>query len=229
MKTIGVLGGLGPQATIDFEARVHTVSQRLIPPHGNSGYPPLVVVYFRQPPVVMGEDGTPIFPIQPNPALLEAAARLGALADFLVITSNGVHLLQGPIQEAAGRPVLSMLELAVGEAQRRGLRKVGVLSYGRAPVYQPLLEPAGLPYVALPDALKARLDQAIEVYWEGRETVADCQAAVDAVAWLRAAGADGIILGCTEIPLLLGAALDAPDLINPGALLAEAAVRHAME
>ena len=29
MKTIGVLGGLGPQATMDFEARIHTVSQQL--------------------------------------------------------------------------------------------------------------------------------------------------------------------------------------------------------
>src|SRR5262245_30993925 len=40
MKTIGVLGGLGPQATMDFEARVHRVAQRLIPPDKNCGYPP---------------------------------------------------------------------------------------------------------------------------------------------------------------------------------------------
>ena len=39
MKTIGVLGGLGPQATMDFEERIHTVSQQLIAQHGNSGYP----------------------------------------------------------------------------------------------------------------------------------------------------------------------------------------------
>jgi hypothetical protein len=31
MKTIGVPGGLGPQATLDFEARVHAAAQRLIP------------------------------------------------------------------------------------------------------------------------------------------------------------------------------------------------------
>jgi aspartate racemase len=40
---------------------------------------------------------------------------------------------------------------------------------------------------------------------------------------------EGIILGCTEIPLLLGEAADGPDLINPLQLLAEAAVRFAME
>jgi aspartate racemase len=45
---------------------------------------------------------------------------------------------------------------------------------------------------------------------------------------LRARGVDGVILGCTEIPLLLPAELDAPDVVNPTALLAEAAVRYAM-
>ena len=50
MKTIGVLGGLGPQATMDFEARVHRVAQRLSRRSYNGGYPPMVVYYFRQPP-----------------------------------------------------------------------------------------------------------------------------------------------------------------------------------
>jgi hypothetical protein len=47
VKTIGVLGGFGPQTTMDFEARVHRVAQRLIPPHWNAGYPPMVVYYCR--------------------------------------------------------------------------------------------------------------------------------------------------------------------------------------
>jgi aspartate/glutamate racemase len=45
---------------------------------------------------------------------------------------------------------------------------------------------------------------------------------------LRGRGVDGIILGCTEIPLLLENA-DQPDLISPIALLAEAAVKFAMD
>jgi aspartate/glutamate racemase len=48
------------------------------------------------------------------------------------------------------------------------------------------------------------------------------------VATLRNRSVDGIILGCTEIPLLLQADLGDADLINPGAVLAEAAVRYAM-
>lgn len=49
-----------------------------------------------------------------------------------------------------------------------------------------------------------------------------------AVAVLRSRGVDGIILGCTELPLLLEADLADADLLNPGALLAEASVRQVM-
>jgi RNA polymerase sigma factor (sigma-70 family) len=55
VKTIGVLGGIGPQATMDFERRLHRVAQRLLPQRGNTGYPPMVVHYHRRPPFVMGE------------------------------------------------------------------------------------------------------------------------------------------------------------------------------
>src|SRR3954468_23949818 len=87
MKTIGVLGGLGPQATMDFEARLHRAAQRVIPPHLNSGYPPMVVWYCRHPPVVGAEDGRPELPLRADPRLLDAARRLGQMADFLVIPS----------------------------------------------------------------------------------------------------------------------------------------------
>ena len=53
------------------------------------------------------------------------------------------------------------------------------------------------------------------------------QSAEDALNELRARSVDGIILACTEIPLLLGERATASDLINPLQLLADAAVRHA--
>src|SRR5688572_14845591 len=62
MKTIGILGGLGPQATTDLEARIHLVSQKLIPQHQNTGYPPVIVIYHRHVPVLLKEDKTPVVP-----------------------------------------------------------------------------------------------------------------------------------------------------------------------
>ncbi len=51
----------------------------------------------------------------------------------------------------------------------------------------------------------------------------------EAILTLRHEGVDGIILGCTEIPLLLQGEADMPDLLNPAQVLAEATVRYALE
>jgi hypothetical protein len=139
VRTIGVLGGLGPQATMVFEVRVHHVAQHLIPPNRNGGYPPMVVYYCRHAPFLLTDKGTPQLPLRPDPRLLEAAKRLGGLADFLVITTNGPHLLQAEIEQAAGRKVLSMVEATLEEV-RRQWKRVGVLGLDDPVIYT---EPLG--------------------------------------------------------------------------------------
>ena len=64
---------------------------------------------------------------------------------------------------------------------------------------------------------------------EGRDGKEETEAARAAVGALRARSVEAAVLGCTEIPLLLRDESDAADLINPVELLAEAAVRFAIE
>ena len=228
MQRIGVLGGLGPQATMDFERRVHEVAQALLPQRANYGYPPMVVYYLRHAPVLVSEEGEPILPMQADPRLFEAARTLGACSDFLVITANAPHLFALQIAEAAGVDVLSMIDVTVQEVQRRGWRRVGLLGLGEPRVYEVPLDALGIAYSVISRAARDRLDEAILALMAGAETEDDRQAARDAVGTLRQRGVDGIVLGCTEIPLLLGEGSDAEDLVNPAALLAEAAVRRAI-
>jgi aspartate racemase len=228
VKTIGVLGGIGPQATIDFETRLHRVAQQLIPQHLNSGYPPLVVYYCRHAPVRVREDGTPQFPIQADPQLFEAARRLGTLADFLVITANGPHMFQEQIEQAAGCRVLSMIEVTLADVHRRRWSRVGVLGFGDPLIYTKPLGEASIAYETLDAELRARLDRSIMEFMEGRDDAESTAVAREALASLRSRGVDGVILGCTEIPLLLHESVAEPDLINPSQLLAEETVRYAM-
>jgi aspartate racemase len=229
MKTIGVLGGVGPQATMDFEVRVHAISQRLLPPNANRGYPPMLVYYHRGGLDEMGDDGTPAVPLRAEPCLLDAARRLGGWADFLVIPCNSAHRWRAQIEAAAGRPVLSMVDLAIEEACRRQSQTMGLATYGAPIVYRQPLEQRGVRCESLPEALQARLDPAIIAFHAGQTGAEASAIAREAVVTLRTRPVDCIILGCTEIPLLLGAEADAPDLINPAALLADAAVRYAMK
>jgi aspartate racemase len=230
MKRIGVLGGMSAQATMDFEARVHRCSQRLIPQRWNDGYPPMVVWYHRRLPFRVTDDGQPMVPRQVDPHLVDAAAWLGRAADFLVVPCNAAHVGLREITAAAGCPVLSMIDVVLDDVARRGCARVGVLGFGGAlPLYVDPLCQRAVRCETIDAAVQAPLDAAIRAVMEGREGAADAAAARAAVDALRARAVDGIVLGCTEIPLLLGDAATADDLINPAALLAEATVRLAME
>jgi aspartate racemase len=229
MKTIGILGGIGPQATMELERRIHRVAQRHIAPRGNQGYPPLVTVFMRYAPVLVDEESRPIEPRQADPRLFEAARKLGDWADVIVVPSNTPHQFLDRLRESAGAEVLDMIAIALAEVERRGVRPVGVLGLGVTHVYLDPLRERGVP-TRVPDSEEQEsLDRSIIRLMEGRDGEAEREAAAAALASVRDQGAAQTILGCSEIPLLLGEAAQADDLVDPVQLLAEAAVSAALE
>lgn len=228
MKTIGILGGLGPQATMDLEIRLHKAAQRLIPPMQNSGYPPMVVQYYRHPPVLLTEQHVPVFPWQPDPRLLDTARKLGPLADFIIIPSNGAHLFKNNIEQSANREVLSMIDITLDEVVKRKWKRIGALGMMNAKVYTNRLQEMGLQVEIIGDDLQLQLNQAILKLMEGNAGDNERAAARKAIEELRSKNVDGIIPGCTEIPLLLGDDMNSTDIINPAQLLADAAIQKAI-
>ena len=228
MQTIGVLGGLGPQATMDFEQRIHKVSQSLIPPKMNRGYPPMITWFHRNSPMIVDEHIHPIHPLTVNPILLDAAGKLGPLVDFIVIPSNTPHLFTKDIEAASGKPVLSILGVTLDQVRQRGWQHIGVIGFRDPVFYTKPLEDLGIRYSGIQPETAARLNKAIMSVMEGHNDARSSAAAHHAVRELRAAQVDGIILGCTEIPLLVPDVALEDDVLNPAQLLAEAAVRRAI-
>jgi aspartate racemase len=160
------------------------------------------------------------------------AEKLGALSDFLVIASNALHFWKTEIETAAGKAVLSMVDVTIAEVAARKAVKVGLMAIGftsKHRLYQEPLEALGIDYVVLPDEFVGELDTALFAVMEGREDEGSRRIAHQALEYLRSAGADQIILGCTEVPLLLTDELASTDVINPAEILAQAAVRRAIE
>jgi aspartate racemase len=226
---IGVLGGIGPQPTVDFERMVHEEAPSFIEPHLNQGSPPMVTVYLRHAPVVLAEDGRPREPLALDPRVLEAARRLGEWADFIVVVSNTPHLFLDEIHRAAGREVASMVDVTVEELRRRGPDPVGLTGLGIPRIYSERLETEKINFLVPPSEVRDRLDDAILRLMEGKQGDAHRRAAREAVKSVRAQGVSAVVLGCTEIPLLPGPEAGAPDLVHPARLLARAAVRRAVE
>lgn len=229
MKTIGILGGFGPQATLELEQQLHQFSQQLIPPDHNGGYPPIITIYHRHAPFILKEDFSPVFPLKADPRLLASAKRLGPMVDFIIIPSNGVHLIQKELEEASGRPLLSMIDLTIDEVLKRQWSKIGVVGFmGKPMIYIDRLHQLRLSYETIDDALQERLNSSIMKVMEGKNDAADSAVALEVIRQLRSKNVDGIILGCTELPLLLGKHATEKDLINPSLILAEGAVKYSL-
>lgn len=214
---------------MDIERRLHAEAQRRIAPSFNGGYPPLLVWYCRHAPILVDDAGRATLPVTADPRLLDAAAKLGPLCDFLILGSNGVDQLRAEVARAAGKPVVSIIEATLAEVRRRQWRRVGVIALGGGAIYVDPLTAAGvaceIPYAAA----NGRIAAAVFATMEGRADAAASAVIRDVVNDLRNRGVDGIILGCTEVPLLLGDEADtAADLINPNQMLAQAAIAHAI-
>jgi aspartate racemase len=102
------------------------------------------------------------------------------------------------------------------------------LGFGDPLVCTKPLGELNIAYETLDGELRAKLDGSIIRVMEGRDDAESATLASEAIAALRARGVDGIILGCTELPLLLNENVDEPDLVNPAQLLAEATVKYAL-
>ncbi len=229
MKTIGILGGFGPDATIELERRILEESRRRIPPALNGGYPPVVTFHLRHPPVRHEHGAPPAGPLRIDDRVLEAARRLGALADLLIIGANAPHLFADEIAAAAGCEVVSMVDVVVEEIRRRPVAPVGLLGLGVPEAYVKRLDREGIATVVADPQARRDLDEGILRTLEGRTTDTHREAAREAVRSVRARGAQATVLGCTEIPILLATGAVAPDLIDPGPLVVRAAVARAID
>lgn len=217
MKTLGVLGGMGPAATVAFLARL----QALTPASGDADHIRVLM------------DLNPHVPDR-NTRPGEAEVELGAMArrlaaagaEVLAMPCNTAHAQAAGIR-AAGLPFIDMIAETTAAARATGAAAVGVLATGggRA-LYAPALKAAGLTPVLLEEADQARfmaLIYAVKAGDVGPGRRAEMRALAQA---LLDAGAGAVIAGCTEVPLLLSPDdLDAP-LVDSAEVLARACVER---
>jgi aspartate racemase len=210
MKTIGLIGGMSWESTIPYYRIINeAVKERLGGLH--SARLVLHSVDFHeiermQAAAAWDEAGA---------ALAAAAASLRAAgADFLVLCTNTMHKVAPAMERAAGLPLLHIADPTAAAARALGLTRVGLLGTRftmEEDFYKGRLRDQHGLEVLVPDpAARATVHQVI--YQElclGQVREESREAYRRVIAGLVAAGAQGIILGCTEIGLLVGPG-DAP-------------------
>jgi aspartate racemase len=165
--------------------------------------------------------------------LAEEAARLeGAGADLLVLCTNTMHKVADHVERAVTIPLLHLGDVTARAVLVTGCRTVGLLGTGftmSQAFYRERLESFGLTVLVPSEEDRALVHRVIyEELCLGVVRQESREAYVEVASRLVAAGAEGVILGCTEIELLLGPD-DIPVPVFPTTRLhVEAAVDEAL-
>jgi aspartate racemase len=229
VKTIGLLGGMSWQSTLAYYRFLNEETAARL-----GGYHSARLVLYSV-------DFHGIESAMSRGAWDEAAAVLAdaarrvetAGAEVLILTSNTLHRVAGQVESAVSIPFLHIVDATAASILDANVRTVGLLGTRfvmEQPFYRERLEAAGLK-VLIPDA-KDR-DIVHRVIFEelvlGRVVPSSRAAYQRVMRDLCAAGAQGIVLGCTEIAMLVGAADSPVPVFDTTALHARAAVDFALD
>jgi aspartate racemase len=228
-KRIGILGGMSPESTVAYyEYITRTYTER----YGDYGYPEIMIYSVSFQPYVdwPNQDRWDLV----AQGLARAAQKLEAAgADLILIATNTMHLVFDQVQASVQTPMLSLLDAIAKAILARGLKRVGLLGTRftmEKAFYQDALARQGIT-VLVPNA--ADREYVNDVIYDELVTgqIRDESRAGFAAIVRRLAerGAEGVILGCTEIPLLIGEADVGLPLFNTTAIHAEAALHYACE
>jgi aspartate racemase len=165
--------------------------------------------------------------------MLSSADKLaGAGADFLICPDNTIHQALPHVLPRSPRPWLHIAEVVAAQAVERGFRRLaltGTRWLVESEVYPEKLAARGLEYRRPEAAEREELSRIIMdelVYGDFRPaSVARFQRVIER---LKGEGCDAVVLGCTEIPLIISDANSALPTLDSTRLLARAALRRAV-
>ena len=202
VKTLGVLGGLGPMATVYFMEMV----TRLTDAETDQMHIPMIVISDPTTPdrtaYILGRSDE-----DPLPRMIANAKRLErAGADLLVMPCNTAHYCYEAICAEVGVPMLNIIRETVDSAKKAvpGLKKLGVLATEgtlQAGSYQQACRDAGLE-CAEPDERDRRLLTRIIYDQVKAGRPVDNACFMDLVSRMRAKGCQAVVLGCTELSVI---------------------------
>jgi aspartate racemase len=204
MATLGLVGGLGPESTIDYYRRILEAWQR----HDRSTAPAIVIdsldVQRALRLVATDRPGLTEY-------LLASLVRLGrAGVDFAAMTANTPHIVFDELAARSPVPLISIVEVCGEEARRRGLARLLLLGTRftmEAPFYLDVCARSSVTVVRPGDEDRSWIhDRYVGELLEGEFRDETRRRFVSLVECLRdEEHVDGVILGGTELPLLLPA------------------------
>ena len=165
--------------------------------------------------------------------MLSSAEKLAKMgADFLICPDNTIHQAFGLVEPRSPRPWLHIAQEVATEAHRSHYKRLGVLGTRylmEGPVYLEKLKAAGVEHRIPDPQQRESINQIIMNELVNAQFTADSLAYFqDVIRSLAEQGCDAVVLGCTEIPLLVSPDSSPLPTLDSTRLLAKAAVKKAV-
>ncbi len=228
-KIIGILGGMGPEATADlFYMIIRATPVEKDQDHietiiySNSKVP-------DRTPAILGEGPSPVAEMVKVARKLEEAG-----ADFLIIPCNTAHYFIDEVREAVGIPILHMIELTAkkigndfSQVKRAGL--IATIGTIKSRIYSQSFDEVQVDILIPPNGLQLETMKAIYQHIKTGDLEGGKEILLRVADSIIQEGAQIIICGCTEVSLVLKNGDLPMPVVDPLQILTETAVKFAQE
>jgi len=227
MKTIGIIGGIGPESTVDYYKEIIST---FVNKHAALAYPE-IIIYSANMNELMEFVGAQQWPQLSEWLLNKISSIHRAGAEFAAIASNTPHIVFDEVKSKSPIPLLSIVESTCAKAQNMELKNVGLMGTKltmEADFYKKPFISKGISVVVpseeeqkfIHHKLFSEIELGILKESTREELLALAKRMVDEN------GIDSLILGCTELPLILTKSQFGIPFLNTTAIHCESIISY---
>lgn len=227
-KTIGILGGMGPEASCNLYAQIIKYAQQKYGAVQDSDFPPIIINSLS----LQGTDETGIFDEKlVQGQLIEGVKKLEAAGcDFIIIACNTVHHILATMQSNIKIPIFSLIEKTKDRVIVSGYTKVALFTSettNRLKLYQNIFDTDHIEIISSTREQQDILTKVIKNVMQGIHGSNDTKLLNKIIREYVNQGAQAVILGCTEFPLAINQTQTEVNLIDSVEVIAQFAVDFA--
>jgi aspartate racemase len=203
-KTIGVLGGMGPEASSNLYSKIIKYAQQKYGAVQDFDYPPIIIYSLP----LFGFDETGIVDEKiVKKQLIDGVKKLElAGCDLVIIGCNTVHTYFTEMQSEIKIPIFNIIDETRKRVIDFGYKKIGLFaseSTNKLRLYQSMLAVSGIEVISPNNEQQKILNKVIEHVMGGNQKIEDIIVLKDIARDYIKQGAEAIVMGCTEIPLAI--------------------------
>jgi len=230
MKTLGIIGGLGPETT----SKVYLSVISLIKESGNDRYPPIIIYNLPFPfiieneAIIEGKNSEKMIPylIDGAKILEKAGASLG------ILPCNTLHKYITEIRESVGIPFLSILEETVIFLNLKKIKNIGILATEttiQSKIYEDIFKKNEIDILYPSQKEQLTINKIIVELLNGTKRESHSKQIEEICDSFKGKGVEYILLACTDLQLVMGKVNCSLNIIDTTDILIQASVRELLK